>query len=76
MHIKLKNGSKISVSKNSARAIESYFRRKGLLADEGATPAAPRKQSAPPVAVAQPDAAETTPPAAAKKAARRVKKTA
>lgn len=71
MHIKLKNGSKISVSKNSARAVESYFRRKGLLADE--TPAAPRKQVQPPVA--QPDAEETTPPAA-KKAVRRTKKTA
>ena len=74
MHIKLKNGSKISVSKNSARAVESYFRRKGLLADEEATPAAPCKQSAPPVAVAQPDAAEA--PVAAKKTARRAKKTA
>ena len=47
MHIKLKNGRRVSVSKNSARAIESYFKRKGLLADAAAVAVSPRKHNEP-----------------------------
>lgn len=48
MYIKLKNGRRVSVSKNSARAVESYFKRKGLLTDAAAAAAvSPRKHTEP-----------------------------
>lgn len=47
MYIKLKNGRRVSVSKNSARAVESYFKRKGLLTDAAAAAVSPRKHNEP-----------------------------